>query len=135
VLLIILDGFGYREECADNAICQARKPHWNFYWNTCAHTTIDASEKWVGLPAAQMGNSEVGHLNIGAGRVIYQDYTRIDAAIESGEFFQNTVLHRAIETALGSQSGKQSALHILGLLSPGGVHSHEKQIAAMLEMA
>jgi 2,3-bisphosphoglycerate-independent phosphoglycerate mutase len=131
VLLIILDGFGYREECSDNAICQARKPHWNFYWNTCAHTTIDASEKWVGLPAAQMGNSEVGHLNIGAGRVIYQDYTRIDAAIESGEFFQNAVLRRAIDTALNNKS----ALHILGLLSPGGVHSHEKQIAAMLEMA
>ena len=130
-LLIILDGFGYREECTDNAICQARKPHWNFWWNTCAHTTIDASEKWVGLPAAQMGNSEVGHLNIGAGRVIYQDYTRIQAAIGSGEFFKNPVLQQAIDTALANQS----ALHILGLLSPGGVHSHEAQIAAMLEMA
>ena len=97
VLLIILDGFGYREACTDNAICQARKPHWNFYWNTCPHTTIDASEKWVGLPAAQMGNSEVGHLNIGAGRVIYQDYTRINAAIASGEFFHNAVLKRAID--------------------------------------
>ena len=131
VLLIILDGFGYREECTDNAICQARKPHWNFYWNTCPHTTIDASEKWVGLPAAQMGNSEVGHLNIGAGRVIYQDFTRICAAIESGEFFQNAVLRRAVDTARGNQS----ALHILGLLSPGGVHSHEAQIAALVEMA
>ena len=92
VLLIILDGFGYREECDDNAICQARKPHWNFLWATYPHTTIDASEKWVGLPAAQMGNSEVGHMNIGAGRVVFQDYTRIEHAIETGEFFANPVL-------------------------------------------
>ena len=131
VLLIILDGFGYREECEDNAICQARKPHWNFYWKTSPHTTIDASEKWVGLPLAQMGNSEVGHLNIGAGRVVYQDYTRIEAAIESGEFSHNPVLKQAIDTS----ARNKSALHILGLLSPGGVHSHETQIAAMLEMA
>ena len=131
VLLIILDGFGYREECADNAICQARKPHWDFFWRTCPHTTIDASEKWVGLPTAQMGNSEVGHLNIGAGRVVYQDYTRIDAAIESGEFFANPVLTKAIATARDNQS----TLHILGLVSPGGVHSHESQILATVEMA
>ena len=131
VLLIILDGFGYREECDDNAICQARKPHWNFFWNTYPHGTIDDSEKWVGLPAAQMGNSEVGHLNIGAGRVIYQDYTRIEAAIESGEFFANPVLKQATDTALTNGS----TLHILGLLSPGGVHSHERQMAAMVEMA
>ncbi|MBI4190052.1 MAG: 2,3-bisphosphoglycerate-independent phosphoglycerate mutase [Betaproteobacteria bacterium] len=130
-LLIILDGFGYREECDDNAICQARKPHWNFFWNTCPHTTIDASEKWVGLPAAQMGNSEVGHLNIGSGRVVYQEYTRIEAAIESGEFFTNPVLGKAVATARDNRS----TLHILGLLSPGGVHSHESQILAMLEMA
>ena len=130
-LLIILDGFGYREACDHNAICLARKPHWNFWWQTCPHTTIDASEKWVGLPTAQMGNSEVGHLNIGAGRVVYQDYTRIEAAIESREFFANPVLNQAINTARDNQS----ALHILGLLSPGGVHSHESQIAAMVEMA
>ena len=129
VLLIILDGFGYREECADNAICQARKPHWDALWKNCPHTTIDASEKWVGLPAAQMGNSEVGHMNIGAGRVIYQDYTKIEHAIETGEFFNNPVLSKAVETARGG------ALHILGLLSPGGVHSHESQIHAMLDMA
>ena len=128
-LLIILDGFGYREECDHNAICQARKPHWDSLWKSCPHTTIDASEKWVGLPAAQMGNSEVGHLNIGAGRVVYQDYTRIERAIESGEFFTNPVLAKAVDTA------RDGALHILGLLSPGGVHSHESQIHAMLEMA
>ena len=129
VLLVILDGFGHREECADNAICQARKPHWNFLWSTCPHTIIDASEKWVGLPPQQMGNSEVGHMNIGAGRVIYQDYTKIEHAIETGEFAANPVLNAAIATA------RNGALHILGLLSPGGVHSHESQIHALLELA
>ena len=131
VLLIVLDGFGYREECEDNAICQARKPHWNVLWETCPHTIIDASEKWVGLPKDQMGNSEVGHMNIGAGRIVYQDYTRIENAIETGEFFANVVLNKACETA---STGAQ-ALHILGLVSPGGVHSHESQIHAMLDLA
>ncbi|MBM3342463.1 MAG: 2,3-bisphosphoglycerate-independent phosphoglycerate mutase [Betaproteobacteria bacterium] len=129
VLLIILDGFGHREECDHNAICQARKPHWNFLWKTHAHTVIDASEKWVGLPSGQMGNSEVGHMNIGAGRVVYQDYTKIEHAIETGEFRKNPVLTKAIEV------GKQNALHILGLLSPGGVHSHESQIHELVAMA
>jgi 2,3-bisphosphoglycerate-independent phosphoglycerate mutase len=129
VLLIILDGFGYREECEDNAICQARKPHWNFLWEKYPHTTIDASEKWVGLPRDQMGNSEVGHMNIGAGRVVYQDYTKIENAIETGEFRNNPVLTKAIDV------GRSAALHVLGLLSPGGVHSHESQIFAMVEMA
>ena len=131
VLLIILDGFGHREECDFNAICQARKPHWNFLWPTYPHTTIDASEKWVGLPQSQMGNSEVGHMNIGAGRVVYQDYTRIENAIETGEFSENPVLAKAVATARAA--GR--ALHVLGLLSPGGVHSHESQIHAMLDMA
>jgi len=131
VLLIILDGFGHREECEFNAICQARKPHWNVLWATHPHTIIDASEKWVGLPQHQMGNSEVGHMNIGAGRVVFQDYTRIENAIETREFFANRVLAKAVETA----RAPKRALHILGLLSPGGVHSHESQIHAMLEMA
>src|SRR6185436_6104763 len=131
VLLIILDGFGYREECDDNAICQARKPHWNFLWATNPHTTINASEHWVGLPDSQMGNSEVGHMNIGAGRVVFQDYTRIENAIETGEFSKNPVLAKAVATA----RAPGSALHVLGLLSPGGVHSHESQIHAMLDMA
>jgi 2,3-bisphosphoglycerate-independent phosphoglycerate mutase len=129
VLLIVLDGFGYREECDDNAICQARKPHWNVLWQTHPHTTIDASEKWVGLPQNQMGNSEVGHMNIGAGRVVYQDYTKIENAIETGAFFENPVLSQAVEV------GRQRALHVLGLVSPGGVHSHESQIHALLRMA
>jgi 2,3-bisphosphoglycerate-independent phosphoglycerate mutase len=131
VLLIILDGFGYREECEQNAVCQARKPHWNFLWNAFPHTIIDASEKWVGLPSNQMGNSEVGHMNIGAGRIVYQDYTRIEHAIETGEFFRNPVLVKAVETT--REGGR--TLHILGLVSPGGVHSHESQIHALTEMA
>jgi 2,3-bisphosphoglycerate-independent phosphoglycerate mutase len=131
VLLVILDGFGCREDCTNNAVCQARKPHWDSLWNTYPHATINASEKWVGLPRQQMGNSEVGHLNIGSGRVVYQDYTRIEAAIESGEILSNPVLRQAIETA--KTAGR--ALHILGLLSPGGVHSHESQIFTMLEAA
>ncbi len=128
-LLIILDGFGHREDCDDNAICQARKPHWNVLWKTCPHTIIDASEKWVGLPAQQMGNSEVGHMNIGAGRVVYQDYTKIEHAIETGEFATNPVLGALIKTA------NNGALHVLGLLSTGGVHSHESQIHALLDLA
>ena len=129
ILLIILDGFGHREECEQNAICQARKPHWNTLWSRYPHTLINASEKWVGLPSSQMGNSEVGHMNIGAGRVIYQDYTKIEHAIETGEFARNPVLVKALE------AGRNHALHIMGLLSPGGVHSHESQIHALLEMA
>jgi 2,3-bisphosphoglycerate-independent phosphoglycerate mutase len=131
VLLIILDGFGYREECEDNAICQARKPHWNVLWQANPHSVINASENWVGLPRDQMGNSEVGHMNIGAGRVVYQDYTRIEHAIESGAFFDNPVLTRAADTALHNRS----ALHVMGLVSPGGVHSHESQIHVLLDLA
>lgn len=131
VLLIILDGFGYREQCEHNAICLARKPNWDRLWASFPHGTLEASEKWVGLPRRQMGNSEVGHMNIGAGRIVYQDYTRIENAIESGEFFANSVLARAVECA----RAPGRALHILGLLSPGGVHSHESQIHAMIEMA
>ena len=129
VLLMILDGFGHREDCDHNAICQARKPNWNFLWKTQAHSLIDASEKAVGLPTGQMGNSEVGHMNIGAGRIVYQDYTKIELAIETGEFQQNPVLIKAM------QIGQQKALHVLGLLSTGGVHSHESQIHALVEMA
>jgi 2,3-bisphosphoglycerate-independent phosphoglycerate mutase len=131
VLLIILDGFGHREACEFNAICHARKPHWNFLCGTCPHTTIDASEKWVGLPQNQMGNSEVGHMNIGAGRVVYQDYTRIENAVETGEFRRNEVLARAIAAA--RDAGR--TLHILGLISPGGVHSHESQVHVLIELA
>src|SRR5205823_4095254 len=131
VVLLILDGLGCRADAPDNAITRARMPNWDRLLATCPHATIDASELRVGLPQGQMGNSEVGHLNIGAGRVIYQDFTRIDVAIESGEFAKNPVLVGAVETA--RRSGR--ALHVLGLLSPGGVHSHERQIAAIVELA
>ncbi len=131
VLLIILDGFGYREDPDHNAIAAAKKPNWDRLWRDYPHTLIDASEKSVGLPSKQMGNSEVGHLNIGAGRVVYQELSRVDVDIEEGRFFDNTALNAAIQTA----QQRHSALHIMGLLSPGGVHSHENHIFAMLEMA
>ncbi len=131
VLLLILDGFGCRSERAHNAIAQANKPNWQSLWTTYPHTLINASEAAVGLPSGQMGNSEVGHLNIGAGRVVYQEYTRIDHAIDTGYFFSNPTLMRACATA--RDSGK--TMHILGLLSDGGVHSHERHIHAMLELA
>ena len=131
VLLIILDGFGCRVERADNAVAQARKPNWDAFWKRYPHTTIHASESEVGLPKGQMGNSEVGHLNIGAGRVVYQEFTRIDRAIESGNFFANPALLDAVRRA--RDTGK--TLHVFGLLSDGGVHSHENHFHAMLELA
>jgi len=131
VVLLILDGFGCRDDAPDNAIARADAPHWRQLLATCPHTTIDASELRVGLPEGQMGNSEVGHLNIGAGRIVYQDYTRIDVAIRDGQFARNPALADAIDTA--RRGG--ATLHVLGLLSPGGVHSHERQITAMAQMA
>jgi len=131
VVLLILDGFGCREDAPDNAITRADTPRWRELLATCPHTTIDASELRVGLPEGQMGNSEVGHLNIGAGRVVYQDFTRIDVAIRDGQFARNAVLVEAVDAARAGNA----TLHVLGLLSPGGVHSHERQLAAMVEMA
>jgi 2,3-bisphosphoglycerate-independent phosphoglycerate mutase len=131
VVLLILDGVGCREAAPDNAVSLAAKPHWDRLWRDHPHTIIDASERAVGLPSGQMGNSEVGHLNMGAGRVIYQEFTRIDRAIETGEFHSNPALAGAVAAARANRS----TLHVLGLLSPGGVHSHERQIAALVEMA
>jgi len=131
LVLLVMDGWGYREDPEFNAIAQARKPTWDRLWQECPHTLIHASEAAVGLPSSQMGNSEVGHLNLGAGRVVYQEYTRINRAISSGSFFTNKTLTDAVDLAI--TSGK--AVHILGLLSPGGVHSHEEQIHAMAELA
>ncbi len=128
---MILDGFGCSPAGPDNAISLARKPCWDKLWETYPHTTIHASEAAVGLPAGQMGNSEVGHLNIGAGRVIYQEISRINRAISSGNFFTNHELSAALE-AIKKNNG---ALHIFGLVSDGGVHSHENHIHAMIEMA
>ena len=131
VLLIILDGFGYREPAPDNAISLADTPNWDRLWNEAPHTLIDASELHVGLPEGQMGNSEVGHLNIGAGRVVYQDYTRIELAIRNGELAHLPVLVEAFATA--RKSG--ASVHIMGLLSSGGVHSHEGQLHAAVSAA
>ncbi len=131
LVLIIMDGWGYRENPQNNAIASAKAPTWNRWWRQYAHTLIYASEAAVGLPAKQMGNSEVGHLNIGAGRIVYQEYTRINHAIETGEFFRNEALTEAVDVAVANRK----AVHVLGLLSPGGVHSHEEQIYAMLDLA
>jgi 2,3-bisphosphoglycerate-independent phosphoglycerate mutase len=130
LLLIILDGWGQRAATEANAIAAAHKPHWDEFLRTYPHTYIAGSGHCVGLPAGQMGNSEVGHLNIGAGRIVQQDLTRIDAAIESGDFFKNEVLAAAVKQAKETQR----AVHIMGLLSPGGVHSHEKHFHAMIEL-
>ena len=129
-LLVILDGFGYREDTAHNAIALAHTPTWDGLWQNQPRTVISGSGEDVGLPAGQMGNSEVGHMNLGAGRVIFQDYTRINHAIAQGEFENN----RALNTAL-QKVGTDQALHVMGLLSPGGVHSHEAQIFALIQMA
>ena len=131
VILLILDGFGYRKDSQDNAISLANTPHLDALKRDYPNTLINASEHYVGLPDGQMGNSEVGHLNIGAGRVVFQDFERINNSIETGEFFETPVLIQAIETLKATDK----ALHIFGLLSDGGVHSHQSHIHAMLEMA
>lgn len=129
--LIILDGWGYSEDPEHNAILEAKTPVWNKIWNKYPHTLIKASGAEVGLPAGQMGNSEVGHLNIGSGRVVYQEYTRVSRAVRTGSFFTNCTLTDAVDKALKNNS----AVHIMGLLSPGGVHSHEDHIHAMAKLA
>ena len=131
MVLLILDGWGYSEKPQFNAIAAARKPVWDSLWNNYPHTLIRTSGAAVGLPADQMGNSEVGHLNLGAGRVVYQEFTRVSRAVKTGSFFSNRTLTDAVDLAI--ENGK--ALHILGLLSPGGVHSHECHIHAMLDLA
>jgi 2,3-bisphosphoglycerate-independent phosphoglycerate mutase len=129
--LIILDGWGWREDKTANAIAAAEKPVWDSLLQKYAHTRISGSGRCVGLPDGQMGNSEVGHLNMGAGRIVHQDLTRIDLDIENGEFFQNKTLNDAL--LMAKEKGK--AVHVMGLLSPGGVHSHEKHIHALIDFA
>jgi len=131
VVLLILDGWGHREDPRDNAIAQANVPNWRRLWDSRPTTLVHTEGGFVGLPDGQMGNSEVGHMNIGAGRVVYQELTRIDAAIESGAFFDNPELVAACEEAIANDR----VLHLMGLLSPGGVHSHERHLFAMLELA
>ncbi|HSB95914.1 MAG TPA: 2,3-bisphosphoglycerate-independent phosphoglycerate mutase [Spongiibacteraceae bacterium] len=129
--LIILDGWGYRAAPEDNAIYQANTPTWDSLWATAPKTLISGSGLDVGLPDGQFGNSEVGHMSLGAGRVMFQSITRIDEAIASGDFFTNPAYVKAVDQAI--ETGK--AIHILGLLSSGGVHSHESHIHAMVELA
>jgi len=131
VALIILDGFGLRNDVTGNAVAQANKPNYDRYWSTFPHTTLTACGEAVGLPEGQMGNSEVGHLNIGAGRIVYQDLTRISKSIRDGEFFDNETLLGAINHV--KANGKN--LHLYGLLSDGGVHSHIAHLFALLELA
>ncbi|WP_461537555.1 2,3-bisphosphoglycerate-independent phosphoglycerate mutase [Spongorhabdus nitratireducens] len=130
-LLLILDGWGHREETHSNAIAAANTPVWDKLWQTRPHTLVSGSGGDVGLPDGQMGNSEVGHMNLGAGRVVYQDLTRIAKAIKDGEFQQNPALCEAVDKAVAN--GRP--VHLMGLMSPGGVHSHEDHIHAMAEMA
>src|SRR5690554_199981 len=129
--LIILDGWGYREETDSNAIANAYTPTWDHLLQTYPNTLIKTSGEAVGLPDSQMGNSEVGHMNLGAGRVVYQNFTRINKAIKDNELQKNSVLCAAIDKAIASDG----AVHFTGLLSPGGVHSHEDHLVALLEMA
>jgi 2,3-bisphosphoglycerate-independent phosphoglycerate mutase len=131
VLLLILDGWGARAERSDNAIALARTPHWDALLAQHPHSLLDTHGLAVGLPDGQMGNSEVGHMNIGAGRVVYQELTRIDRDIESGAFARNPALLQACAAAKAGSG----TLHLLGLLSPGGVHSHEEHLFAMLRLA
>lgn len=129
--LIILDGFGLRNETVGNAVALAKKPNFDRYWNQYPHQTLTASGEAVGLPEGQMGNSEVGHLNIGAGRIVYQSLTRVNVAIREGEFERNQTFLDAISNA----KENNKALHLFGLLSDGGVHSHINHLFALLKLA
>ncbi|MBL4741371.1 MAG: phosphoglycerate mutase (2,3-diphosphoglycerate-independent) [Idiomarina sp.] len=131
LVLMILDGWGYREAAPDNAIATANTPVMDELWENYPHSLVDGSGDAVGLPKGQMGNSEVGHVNLGAGRIVFQDFTRISKSIQDGEFFNNPVLCDSVQAAVD----KDGAVHIMGLLSPGGVHSHEDHIVAMVELA
>ncbi|MCL1989796.1 MAG: 2,3-bisphosphoglycerate-independent phosphoglycerate mutase [Defluviitaleaceae bacterium] len=131
VAVIILDGFGLRDEQEMNAVAQAKMPHYEKYWKTYPHTTLVAHGEDVGLPEGQMGNSEVGHLNLGAGRVVYQSLTRINVSIKDGSFYTLPRLVEAFDQA--KAHGKK--VHVLGLLSDGGVHSHRDHMTALVKAA
>lgn len=131
VALIILDGFGLRDEKLGNAVALSNKPNYDLLWNNFPHATLTACGEAVGLPDGQMGNSEVGHLNIGAGRIVYQSLTRINKSIREADFFKNEALLQAVEHA----KNNGTALHLMGLLSDGGVHSHYEHLFALLRLA
>lgn len=131
ILLMILDGYGLSNNKEGNAIASARTPNLDRLFSTYPHSTLEASGMSVGLPEGQMGNSEVGHLNIGAGRIVYQDLTRITKSIKDGDFFRN----RQLLDAINNVKTKNSSLHLMGLLSDGGVHSHNNHLYALLKLA
>ena len=136
IVLTILDGWGYRAETQGNAIAQARKPVYDGLLRDYPNTLLRASEHFVGLPDGQMGNSEVGHLNLGAGRVVRMDMTRIDTAIADGSLFADPTLLYAMDQAKSGGAGREGrALHLIGLVSDGGVHSHQRHLYALLRMA
>ncbi|HEY8568209.1 2,3-bisphosphoglycerate-independent phosphoglycerate mutase [Microbulbifer sp.] len=131
LVLLILDGFGYSEHAEHNAIVAANSPVWDQIWATRPKTLIHTSGMAVGLPEGQMGNSEVGHMTLGAGRVVYQNFTRINKAIKDGDFFTNPAYTAAVDKAVANNG----AVHIMGLLSDGGVHSHDDHFVAMATLA
>lgn len=131
VALIILDGFALRDETKGNAVAHAKKPNFDRYWNQFPHATLRADGEFVGLPEGQMGNSEVGHMNIGAGRIVYQSLTRVNVAIREGEFDKNETFTNAMDHV--KKNGTN--LHLFGLLSDGGVHSHIEHMFALLKLA
>ena len=130
-VLMILDGYGLNDNCEHNAVCEGKTPIMDQLMSQCPYVEGQASGMAVGLPEGQMGNSEVGHLNMGAGRIVYQELTRITKAIEDGDFFENPELLAAVENA----KKNNSALHMFGLLSDGGVHSHITHLFGLLELA
>src|SRR5580700_11185505 len=127
VVLCVLDGWGFREDAADNAITRAKAPNFNEAWKNSPHALLEASEEFVGLPKGQIGNSEVGHMNLGAGRVIFQDLPLIDRAIANNELAGNPPLQELIKKLKQSKG----TCHILGLTSPGGVHAHQDHMVAL----
>ena len=131
IVLVILDGFGHNEDKKHNAVLQAKTPHLDELKKMYPNTLINASESQVGLPMGQMGNSEVGHLNIGSGRIIRQDLERINVSIETNKFFK----HPELIENLNTLSLKNNSLHLFGLLSDGGVHSYINHFEAILKMA
>ena len=130
VILTILDGVGLRDEIKGNAFIQASKPTFNYLWSSFPHATLDASGKDVGLPEGQMGNSETGHLNIGAGRIVYQPLELINKKIETGEFYDNKEILNVLKIA--KENNKK--VHLMGLISDGGIHSHINHLKALLKM-
>src|SRR5512134_1680641 len=131
VVLVVIDGFGHRDATEGNAVAMASMPTWKGLWGRAPRTLLDASGRAVGLPTGQMGNSEVGHLNLGAGRVVKQDLVRITEAIEDKSFFTNSAFTDACEAV--RKSG--GTLHLMGLLGDGGVHALDEHLFALIDLA